>query len=127
MKITMFLLLFLLILHFVHIIEEIAGDAWFIADVYGSTKTFIIIMIVLYIIPLIFFYLFLNNNKFAFYLIFIYISIMILDGIVHVIEMIIMKKYINGAAGLFSGIGFIIVGLLLFHYLRKEWYDKSTG
>ena len=119
MKKIILLLLLLLFLHLAHIIEEILGNAWFIEKVYGGINNFIIIMSVLYLISFLFFYLFIRNVRFSFYLIFIYIVILILDGIDHIIEIIVLRKYFDGAAGVFTGIGFIIIGFLSLYYLKK--------
>ena len=122
MKKTTFLILLLLLIHLAHIIEEIFGNAWFIEKIYGGINNFIIIMSILYLISFFFFYLFLNNVRFSFYLIFVYIVILILDGFDHIIEIIILKKYFDGAAGVFTGIVFIIIGFLSLYYLKERRY-----
>ena len=119
MKKTTFLILLLLLTHLVHIIEEIFGNAWFIEKVYGGINNFIIIMTILYLISFLFFYLFVRNVRFSFYLVFIYIVILILDSFDHIIEVIILKKYFDGAAGVFTGICFIIIGFLSLYYLKE--------
>ena len=110
----------LLLLQIAHIFEEILGNAWFIEELYGSLRNFILVMIILFIIPLFLFYFFLKNRKLAYPLILIYVSIMLLDGLIHIIETLIFKKYFNGSAGLFTGIFFIIVGTMLIYYIKKE-------
>ena len=119
MKKIILLLLLLLFLHLAHIIEEIFGNAWFIEKVYGGINNFIIIMSILYLISFLFFYLFISHVKFSFYLIFIYIAILIFDGFDHIIEILVLKKYFDGAAGVFTGIGFIIIGFLSLYYLKE--------
>ena len=125
-KITLLLLL-LLILHLAHVIEEIFGNAWFIAKDYGGINNFIIIMAILYLSSLLFFYFFISNVKFSFYLVFAYTIILILDGFDHIIKIIILKKYFNGAAGVFTGIGFIIIGFTLIYHLKKEMPKITTS
>ena len=110
----------LLFLHILHILEEILGRAWFIDIIYGGLKNFIILMVILFIIPLVFFYLALKKKKFSYYAIYIYAGIMIIDGLIHIVEFIIYRKYFNGSAGLFTGIGFVIVGIPLIYNLKKE-------
>ena len=127
MKKTTFLILLLLILHLAHIIEEIFGNAWFIEKFYGGINNFIIITGILFLISLLFCYLFIINAKFSFYLIFIYSVILILDGFDHIIEIIVLKKYFNGVAGVFTGIGFIIIGLLFLRSLKEYTGLKPTA
>ena len=121
MKNKKIILLFtiLLFLYILHILEEILGRAWFIDGIYGGLKNFIILMVMLFIIPLIFFYLDLKKKKFSYYAIYIYAGVMIIDGLIHIVEFIIYRKYFNGSAGLFTGIGFVIVGIPLIYNLKK--------
>ena len=109
----------LLFLHVLHILEEILGRAWFIDGMYGGLKNFIIWMAVLFVIPLVFFYLALNKKISPYYII-LYAGVMIIDGLTHIVEFIISKKYFDGSAGLYTGIGFIIVGIPLIYNLKKE-------
>ncbi len=99
----------LLIIHFVHIIEEILGNSYFIESVYGGLKWFFIINILLWIIPLMIF--FLDDKKYYYKLILCYAIIMVLDGLDHIIELIVMQKSYEG--GLLTGIALIIIGTIL--------------
>ena len=110
----------LLFLHILHILEEILGRAWFINGIYGGLKNFIIWMVILFIIPLVFFYLALKKKKVSYYAIYIYAGVMIIDGLTHIIEFIIYKKYFDGSAGIFTGIGFVLIGIPLIYNLKKE-------
>ena len=117
----------LLFLQVIHILEEIFGNAWFIEDIYGGLRNFVLIMIILFIIPLLIFYFVVKNKKLAYPLSLIYASIMILNGLTHIIETLIFKKYFNGSAGLFTGIFFVIVGQMLIYYFKKEYETKKSA
>ena len=119
-KKSIILFAILLFLQIAHNLEEIFGNAWFIESMYGGLRNFVLIMIILFIIPLIIFYFVVNNKKAAYPLALIYACIMILDGLIHIIETFIFKKYFNGSAGLFTGIFFIIIGTMLVYPLKKE-------
>lgn len=113
----------LLLFHALHVVEEILGKAYFIESFYGGLRNFLIIMILLWLIPAILFYFLLKRNKTAVYLSLIYPIIIIIDGLDHVIEFFIIGKYFNGAAGLFTGIIFLPLGILLIISLRREIYS----
>ena len=119
-KKSIILFAILLFLQIAHNLEEIFGNAWFIEDVYSGLRNFVLVMIILFIIPLFLFYFVVKNRKIAYPLSLIYGSIMILDGLTHIIETFIFKKYFNGSAGLFTGIFFIIIGTMLVYPLKKE-------
>ena len=110
----------LLLFHILHVVEEIFGNAYFIESFYGGLRNFLLIMILLWAIPAILFYFLLKRNKAAIYLSLVYSIIMIIDGMDHIIEFFIIGKYFNGAAGLFTGIIFLPLGILLIVSLRRE-------
>lgn len=113
----------LLLFHILHVVEEIFGNAYFIESFYGGLRNFLLIMILLWVIPAILFYFLLKRNKAAIYLSLIYSIIIIIDGLDHIIEFFIIGKYFNGAAGLFTGIIFLPLGILLIISLRREIYS----
>ena len=113
----------LLLFHILHVVEEIFGNAYFIESFYGGLRNFLLIMILLWVIPAIILYFLLKRNKTAIYLSLIYSIIIIIDGLDHIIEFFIIGKYFNGAAGLFTGIIFLPLGILLIISLRREIYS----
>ncbi|MBI2655300.1 HXXEE domain-containing protein [Candidatus Woesearchaeota archaeon] len=113
----------LLLFHILHVIEEIFGNAYFIESFYGGLRNFLLIMILLWVIPAIILYFLLKRNKTAIYLSLVYSIIMVIDGLDHIIEFLIMGKYFNGAAGLFTGIIFLPLSILLIILLRREIYS----
>lgn len=125
-KKSIILFAILLFLQIAHILEEIFGNAWFIESMYGGLRNFVLIMIISFIIPLIIFYFVVNNKKVAYPLTLIYVSIVLLDGLIHIIETFIFKKYFNGSAGLFTGIFFIIIGIMLIYHLKKDMIQKEN-
>ena len=113
----------LLLFHMLHVVEEIFGKAYFIESFYGGLRNFLLIMALLWIVPAILLYFLLKRNKAAIYLSFIYPIILVIDGLDHIIEFFIIEKYFNGAAGLFTGIAFLPLGLLLIISLRRHLYS----
>mgnify|MGYP001590909522 CR=1 FL=1 len=117
----------LLFLQVMHILEEIFGNAWFIEDMYGGLRNFVLVMVMGFIISLFIFYFVVKNKKLAYPLSLVYASIVILDGLIHIIETLVLKKYFNGSAGLFTGIFFVIVGPMLIYYFKKEYETKKSA
>ena len=108
----------LLITHFIHIIEEVLGNAYFIESFYKSLANFLIINVSLWIIPIILLFYVIKKKKIAYYFSFIYGLIMIFDGLDHII-----RKY----DGVYSGFALVILGLLLVYYLWKESKSLKGG
>ena len=117
-KVVLFYLL-LLLFHTAHILEEVWAGFRPVGK-YFSMETFIILNLTLYAVPLAFFYFYLLNKKWAYYISLAYAYLMILNGAVHNIATIVTGKYFGGFAGGFSGIGLIIFGVPLIYYLRKD-------
>ena len=105
----------LLVVHGVHIIEEILGNAYFIDSFYNGLSNFLIVNIILLSVPAILLYFVVHKNKIAIYLSILYPIIMLIDGTDHVIEF-----YLNSSvAGIFTGIIFIPICILLFFEMMK--------
>lgn len=109
----------LLIIHGLHLIEEVFGSASFVEFVYGGIKNFLIINISLLIIPAILFYFVLKREKIALYLAFAYSLIMIIDGLDHIIEFFLQGAYFGGAAGFFTGLLFLPVSIFLIIEIKQ--------
>src|SRR3989344_824004 len=62
----------LLLVHGLHLIEEVFGNAYFIEAVYGGIQNFLIVNIILLIIPAVLFYFVSKRQKIAVYLAFAY-------------------------------------------------------
>ena len=112
-KIILFYVL-LLILQALHVVEEILGEAYFINSFYNGLSNFIIVNLILLIVPTILLYFVIKKKKVATYLAFLYHAIMIIDGLDHIIEF-----YLNGVAGLITGILFLPVSVFLIIKLKQ--------
>jgi hypothetical protein len=104
--------------HVAHILEEIWGRFWLIDAFYG-VGWFLVLNWVLFCIPVGFFYFVLHEKRWAFYLSIIYAGIMILNGVGHNIATIVTGSYFGGFAGGYTGIGLLLIGPPMIHYLRK--------
>ena len=104
----------LLVVHAAHIIEEILGNVYFIESFYRGLNNFLIANIALLLVPIILLYFIVCKNKIAIYLSVLYPIIILIDGIDHVIEF-----YLNSVAGIFTGIIFIPISVLLFFEIIK--------
>lgn len=111
--------LLILIVHALHILEEISGNAYFIESFYGGLSIFSLVMLILFLIPVIIFYFLIKNKKFSYYLAIAYSVIIILDGFSHIIEPLVMDKSLV-FAGTYTGIIFIPLGILLIYEARKQ-------
>lgn len=100
----------LLAIHFIHIVEEILGNAKFITSFYGGVWNFFIINLVLWFIPLVFLYFLKKKVIYAYYFFLIYGTIMIVDGVSHIVEFLVTGIYFNGVAGVLTGIILIPLG-----------------
>ena len=101
----------ILFIHLIHIIEEILGKAYFIESIYKGVGIFLTINLVLLIVSIGLFYFVIIRKPIAYYLSLLYVFIMILDGLDHII---------NNYPGLYTGIGFVIIGIPLIYHLNKE-------
>jgi hypothetical protein len=110
--------LLMLVGHVAHFLEEIWGRFWLI-DAFFGLGWFLVANWVLFCIPVVFFYFVLHEKRWAFYLGMIYASVMILNGIGHNVATIVTGKYFDGFAGGYTGIGLLLIGPPMVHYLRK--------
>ncbi|MCE1163902.1 MAG: hypothetical protein LWX07_00710 [Bacteroidetes bacterium] len=117
-KSVLFMLL-LLFFHAAHILEEVWGRFWPVGRYY-SMEVFIILNLVLFAVPLVFFYYFLAGKRWAVYMCLVYGAIMILNGLGHNIATIVTGRYFGGFAGGFSGIGLIFSGIPVVYYMRAN-------
>ena len=105
-----------LIIHSSHIIEELLYKADFITTSYGGTTNFLLINVALLCIPIILLYYALQRKRWALLTSMVYAAIIILDGIVHIAQWTISKTP-SESAGIITGIGFVIIGLILLYSL----------
>jgi len=111
--------------HVAHVFEETWGRFWLIDSVYGL-GWFLAANWVLFCIPVILFYFVLHEQIWAYRLSIVYAGIMILNGLGHNIATIVTGRYFGGFAGGFTGIGLILVGSVLLHYLLKKVQAKRS-
>ncbi|MBI2632733.1 hypothetical protein HYW75_07040 [Candidatus Pacearchaeota archaeon] len=118
MKLTKLMIIYLslIILHILHLLEEIFGMASFIITSYKNTYLFLFINIILLIIPISLIYAFSKKKKWAYLISYGYSLLMIIDGIEHLITQ---------EAGIYTGIGLIIFSFLLIIYLTKEIKNRK--
>jgi hypothetical protein len=109
--------LLLLFFHVAHVFEETWGHFW-IMDRMGEGR-YLVINLVLFSIPLVFFYLILAKKRIGYILGIIYAVFMVLNGLGHNAAVIATGAYFGGFAGSFSGIGLILVGIPAALYLRR--------
>jgi hypothetical protein len=82
--------------------------------------------LVLFCIPVVFFYFVLNDKPWAYYMSMVYAGIMFLNGFGHNIVTIVTGKYFNGFAGGYIGIGLIVIAPLMIYYLKREMPKSLT-
>lgn len=111
--------LLLWFLHLLHILEELIGNAWFIQSIYKTTEKFLIINLILWLIPVALLYFRNTKNKKIYKLFFVYPLIMVLDGIDHIITLIVTGNYLEGSAGVITGIALILISVLTIQSFRK--------
>lgn len=116
-KVVLFCLL-MLVAHVAHIFEEVWGRFWLIKAFYGL-GWFLVVNWLLFCIPIVLFYFVLQEKRWAYQLSIIYAGIMILNGIGHNVATIVTGRYFDGFAGGYTGIGLLLVGPAMIHYLRK--------
>ena len=116
-KVILFYLL-MLVGHVAHILEEAWGRFWLMDAFYGL-GWFLVANWVLFCIPVVFFYFVLHEKRWAFCLSMIYAGIMILNGVGHNIATIVTGRYFGGFVGGYTGIGLLLIGPPMIHYLRK--------
>jgi len=117
-KIIIFYLL-LLLFHVAHVFEEAWGHFWIMDSIFGPGR-FLALNWLLLCIPFVLFYFTLNEKRWAYILSIVYAGIMILNGIGHNIATLVTGRYFGGFAGGFTGIGLIIIGTILFYYLKSS-------
>ncbi len=113
-----FFFLLMLLGHVAHVFEEVWARFWPLEKVFGL-GWFLAINWLLLCFPVAVFYFILGRKRWAYYLGIAYAAVMILNGVVHNVATLVTGRYFGGFAGGFSGIGLILVGLPLIHYLRR--------
>jgi hypothetical protein len=108
----------MLVGHVAHFLEEAWGQFWLIDAFYGL-GWFLVANWVLFCIPVVVFYFVLHEKRWAFCLSMIYAGIMILNGVGHNIATIVTGRYFGGFAGGYTGIGLLLIGPPMIHYLRR--------
>ena len=116
-KLVIFFLL-MLINHIAHVFEEVWGQFFLLNRV--GLGTYLIVNLILFCIPVMFFYFVLYDRLWAIKLSIVYAVFMSIQGLGHNIATIISGRYYEGFAGGFTGIGLIIFGFGLIYYLLKE-------
>jgi len=116
-KLVIFFLL-MLINHIAHVFEEVWGQFFLLNRV--GLGTYLIVNLILFCIPVMFFYFVLYDRLWAIKLSIVYAVFMSIQGLGHNIATIISGRYYDGFAGGFTGIGLIIFGFGLIYYLLKE-------
>ena len=117
----------LLLVHGLHLIEEVFGNAYFIEAVYGGIQNFLIVNIILLIIPAVLFYFVSKRQKIAVYLAFAYPAILVIDSLDHIVEFFLQNAYFGGAAGLFTGLLFLPISVLLILNLKQALSRKRNN
>jgi len=110
--------LLMLIMHVAHLSEEIWGRFWILNKV--GLGFYLIINCALFCIPVTLFYFVLNKYRWAYKLSVVYAAFMVLQGIGHNVGTIITRRYFDGFAGGYSGIGLAVIGSALIYYLLKR-------
>jgi hypothetical protein len=113
------LYLVFLTVHVAHVFEEIWGRFWLMNKVFGLGG-YLIGNWILFCIPVSLLIFSIQGNIWALYLNAIYIGFMILQGIGHNIATLITKRYFDGFAGGYTGIGLVIIGTPLLYLLIKS-------
>lgn len=119
------LYLAMLAFHLAHVFEEIWGRFWLMNAAFGL-GWFLACNWALFCIPLFIFYFLLAEKRWAYDLGIVYAGIMIINGIVHNAATIITKRYFDGFAGGYTGIGLIVIGIPLFYALWKKIRIKKS-
>ena len=111
------LYLLMLVGHVAHVFEEVWGQFWILKKI--GLGLYLIINWIFFCIPVVLFYFVLNNKRWAYKLSIVYVGFMGLQGIGHNIATIINGRYFDGFAGGFTGIGLLIISLLMIYFLWK--------
>lgn len=118
---TTLLYLTLLLFHISHSDGERHEGASFITNWYQDYQTYSNLEIIAYVVALVIFILYLMRIKWSYYTSISYAVIMIIDGLYHIISIIIEgKTYHSNALSITTSVGFILVGLALAKSLRKN-------
>ena len=115
----------LLAFHIAHVFEEVWGRFWLLDAVFGL-GWYLVSNWVLFCIPLALFYFILEGKRRAHVLGMVYAAIMILNGIGHNIATIITRRYFDGFAGGFTGIGLLLIGVPLLVILWKKVRSQTN-
>ena len=115
----------LLILHALHILEEVWGNAFFIRTWYRSFRVYLVLEITAYTIAVVLCYFTLRKNQLAHNVSYLYAGIMVFDGFYHGAILLSQGKYFGGGAGAVTGLGLITFGALLAHALWREKYPPN--
>jgi hypothetical protein len=106
----------MLLCHVAHLAEEACGGFWLIG-VYLGLPLFIVINLALFSVPVVLFCYVIRDKRWAYRLGIVYAGVMILNGIAHNLGTLLTGKYSGSFAGGYTGLGLIIIGLLLISYL----------
>jgi hypothetical protein len=112
------LYLLMIVNHVAHVFEEIWGRFWILNKV--GSGIYLAINLVLFCIPLLLFYFVLNDRRWAYKFSIAYAGFMVLQGIGHNAATLITRRYYDGFAGGFTGIGLIVIGFPLIYYLLES-------
>lgn len=104
--------------HVPHILEETRGRFWPIDACY-ELGWFLVANWVLLCIPVVFFYFVLHEKRGAYYMSIIYAGIMILNDVEHNMATIVTRRYFDGCASGYTGIGLLLIEPPMIYYLRK--------
>jgi len=115
-KAVVVLFVLILLCHVAHVAEEACGGFWLI-DEYLGLPLFIVINLALFSVPVVLFCYVIRDKRWAYRLGIVYAGVMVLNGIAHNLGTLLTGKYSGGFAGGYSGMGLIIIGLLLISYL----------
>ena len=110
--------LLLLVAHVAHVFEEIWGRFWLIERVFGLGG-FLIANTLIFSVPIAIFYFVLQERRGAYVAAMLYAALMILNGAAHNLATLVTGRYLDGFAGGFTGLGLIVIGVMLILQLRR--------
>lgn len=105
--------------HIAHVFEEVWGRFWLMNAVYGL-GWYLVANWVLFCIPLVLLYFIIREKRRAYYLSILYGVIMIANGFGHNVATLLTRRYFDGFAGGFTGIGLILVGIPFIYSLWRK-------
>jgi hypothetical protein len=115
----------LLAFHVAHILEEILGG--FVVLRKLGLAPFVAVNWILFCIPLVFFYFWLDGRSWARWASALYAGVMVVNGLGHNLMTLATGRYFDGYAGGFSGIGLAVSGLILTRSLLRKDPVRSAG